>query len=390
MTNFKSFLRLTTGMLAIIVTLSFMASAIFAGVAYYQYVDDANGVSPANSIGQNIVPFDPASRSLVQLYSLVTADVTSRDTSKQWNTQSKQLVFLCTGFFVDTRGTIVTADHCINDTEQADGFREFYGKTGMDIGAAKVTDRVITAIQNGSITQAALRKPSKAQVLESGSPDSDEAVLRAKTIQRASVPLPIADHKPAIKEIVQSIGYPGDSIQSYMQENGTQLSVESLDIAKLKATIYQGPVTGPSNGIGSSYDDAVAYRGMMQKGMSGGPTVNSLGEVVGVNSASYNDPNKASSFTKLSNLQAKLNRLGIQTVHSVQAATEATTQAIQQTSVFDIIMTTDMYNVQVWQMLALSVMLLLIWSAIRPFKRPAAPTATQPASSQQHYSYQRY
>jgi hypothetical protein len=200
---------------------------------------------------------------------------------------------LCSGWF-DSPTTIATAGHCVDPKE---------GRLAMDMQDVPVDPetgmplppdparpepkRTVYAFQPRELPGAVLTSPVVVRV-HSFRPaeEGDTAKLEVHGMPPAS-PLPIASTTPRLGETVTSIGFPGlnisetDGINLDALLSGGKTPAEVLQDSRLQPVNTSGTITARQfrqgvavYQVGADFDD----------GMSGGPTVNSRGEVYGINS----------------------------------------------------------------------------------------------------------
>lgn len=231
----------------------------------------------------------------------------------------------CTGFFVSTTGQIATAGHCVDPDEgrallidalldqQVDrklltsaqassispGAQQSWQVEGRNTGSPIA--RTITAVQPSAVTGAALTRPAPAQMLafQPGA-EGDLALLKVETT--GAVALPVATADPRSGAPLTAIGFPG-TVRAVSDIDRTRASFISGTVASNQVT---------PQGVATTEIDAT-----INPGMSGGPTVDELGNVLGVNSFYVRDTNgvQASNFvTDTTSLHDWLGAHGVTTL----------------------------------------------------------------------------
>jgi hypothetical protein len=205
----------------------------------------------------------------------------------------------CSGFFVSTSGHIATAGHCVDPAEGKDSLIQTFLNNQVSQGLLTKADadsiypdavtnwkvegktngsepvRKVEVVQPNKVKDAAVTDWLTVQLLDfrpfSG---GDVALLKGEVSD--TQPLPVATADPAPGTAMTSIGYPYSVTQAVDAEN-------------LEATFASGTVSGRQTIEGASRTQVNADIG---GGMSGGPSVDGLGNVLGVNSSSIvNDQN---------------------------------------------------------------------------------------------------
>jgi S1-C subfamily serine protease len=199
----------------------------------------------------------------------------------------------CTGFGVNPQGYIATAGHCV-DTTSPDGIRaDFIAQAARDVAAADPTltlqDVVDFGLANWTVEGTAKGSPIEARyaaVIGSGTgngakgqavparlvdfrPPSqgDVALLKIERSDLPSVQLG-TDADTAIGTPVLSIGYPA--------------AADAITDTTLEPSTKDGQISTRRTIAGVPYYETSAS---LSPGMSGGPTVDMRGEVLGINSA---------------------------------------------------------------------------------------------------------
>ena len=223
----------------------------------------------------------------------------------------------CTGFYVSTTGHIATAGHCV---DPAGGKESLIDEFLDDL----VADDVITESEKQGLLPTAL-----ANWIVEGQNNRSDPVRDIKVIQPAddapvddwltvsltdfrpfesgdvailkgevdgTTPLPLATEDPATGAAVTSIGYPGDV-------------TGVVDLENLEATFASGTVSGRQTIGGASRTQVNTD---MAGGMSGGPTVDENGNVVGVNSSGIDNGQNYNFVTDTTDFMEWVSSHGIQ------------------------------------------------------------------------------
>ncbi|WP_067905220.1 trypsin-like peptidase domain-containing protein, partial [Nocardia vaccinii] len=198
----------------------------------------------------------------------------------------------CTGWFVSGDGEMATAGHCVDPAEgkslllkqylQAQNRPDLLGVAimnwkveGTEQGAP--VERDVRAIQPQAVNGAVLSSATTVQVVDFRPfKQGDLGLLKVSGLSRNASAMPVAAQSPSVGSQLTSIGFPGTV----------------LDIAD------QSRIPRPSFKSGTASSQQVSPQGVtmlevstdISGGMSGGPTVNAAGQVVGVNSSSALNP----------------------------------------------------------------------------------------------------
>jgi serine protease Do len=236
--------------------------------------------------------------------------------------------FFCTGWFASTTGDIATAGHCVtkDDDLRITLLQNLIDDNDYGLKATKVDWDVVidaptvhvgqpTGVPGGPFTGGL---PLVAQVVAAQPfDDGDNALLRVADLQNTPA-LELADGIPETGESITSIGFPGSVMtvadvqrQHPSHKNGT---VSSRQYSK--------------HGVPSTEIDAA-----VSGGMSGGPTVDDQGHVIGINSFKINGESQPFNFvTDAKSLHDFLNANGVVVTQGASAgqngaAQTGTTQA---------------------------------------------------------------
>jgi Trypsin-like peptidase domain len=201
---------------------------------------------------------------------------------------------ICTGWF-DSPTTIVTAGHCVDPEE---GRRALDSRAGPGIDpttgaptpsqpARAEPNRTVWAFQPREMHGAAITAPVVVRVDSFRSADEgDTAKLEMYGLPPAK-PLPIAPDEPRLGETVTSIGFPGlnidetDGVDVKGLSSGGKTPAEVLQDSRLQPVNTSGTITARQFRQGVAVYQINAD---LAEGISGGPTINARGEVLGVNS----------------------------------------------------------------------------------------------------------
>jgi Trypsin-like peptidase domain len=201
---------------------------------------------------------------------------------------------ICTGWF-DTPTTIVTAGHCVDPEEGRLALDSRVGPpidpgTGVPMASQSVRpepERTVWAFQPRELTGAVITAPIIVRV-DSFRPadEGDTAKLEMYGMPPAK-PLPIAPVAPRLGETVTSIGFPGlnidetDGVDVRGLMTGGKTPAEVLQDSRLQPVNTSGTITA------QQFREGVAVYQInadLAEGISGGPTLSSRGEVLGLNS----------------------------------------------------------------------------------------------------------
>ncbi|ORV16489.1 hypothetical protein AWB95_06945 [Mycobacterium celatum] len=192
----------------------------------------------------------------------------------------------CTGWYVSTSAQIVTAGHCVDPGQGRlvilDGFLhdqkatkfkdQAYANWRVEgaMGGSPV-ERTVRAIQPNGVDGATITSPTTVEVVDFKAPDAgDVALLHVPNMTKSTPGLVIAQNAPQVGDPVTSIGFPGD-----IQDIADQSQIA-------RASFKSGTIS--SNQVTPSGVVQIEVSTELAPGMSGGPTVNKDGQVVGVNS----------------------------------------------------------------------------------------------------------
>ena len=227
----------------------------------------------------------------------------------------------CTGWFAAEDGHIVTAGHCVDPAEgRAAILQQFLVDNNMQDRAAEAFTnwpvegleqgsdpvRVVQVVQPPAVEGAVITDPITVQVVDHQPfADGDLALLKANGLSEATPALPIAAEPAAIGDPVTSIGFP-DTVAAV------------TDVSRIRASFKSGTVSSsqvsPDGVAGTEINAELSF------GMSGGPTINERGEVLGVNSfITLGDATNFNFITDAAALRTYLERLDVELVPTSSA-----------------------------------------------------------------------
>ncbi|WP_298461010.1 trypsin-like peptidase domain-containing protein [uncultured Cellulomonas sp.] len=262
---------------------------------------------------------DSIEPSVVQLYIEWSGYVGIPDEAGTIWSDELSVASICTGFFVSETGQIATAGHCVDpvegrhalvdtflETTVAEGFLTPDEAAGM-IGTAYATwpvegldagsepQRIVYAMQPKAVDGIVIEDPLAVQLVDYRSFDQgDVALLKADVT--GSIPLPVTATDPGNGMAVTSVGFPG-SVQSV------------VDASRVRASFKTGSVS--SQQISELGVPRTEINADLSGGMSGGPTVDPLGNVVGVNSSKIVGDQAFNFITDASDLHDWLTAKGV-------------------------------------------------------------------------------
>jgi serine protease Do len=192
----------------------------------------------------------------------------------------------CTGWYASAAAQIVTAGHCVDPGQGRkvllDGYLQEQKAASLkdkayanwrvegDMGGSP-PDRSVRAIQPNGLDGATITSPTTVEVVDVKPPEAgDIALLHVPNMSKQTPGLVVAQNSPKVGDSVTSIGFPGD-----LQDIADQSQIARTSFKT--GTVSSNQVT-PAGVTQTEVSTELA------PGMSGGPTVNKDGRVVGVNS----------------------------------------------------------------------------------------------------------
>jgi hypothetical protein len=275
--------------------------------------------------------------SVVQLYIEWSGYVGIPDAAGTIWSEELSVASICTGFFVSDIGQIATAGHCVDpvegrhslvdtflETTVAEGYLTPDEAAGM-VGEAYATwpvegldagsepQRIVYAVQPKAVDGIVIEDPLAVQLVDFRPFDQgDVALLKADVT--GSIPLPVSGTDPTNGMAVTSVGFPA-SVQSV------------VDASRVRASFKTGSVS--SQQISELGVPQTEINADLSGGMSGGPTVDPLGNVVGVNSYKLVGDQAFNFITDASDLHQWLTAKGVTlTAVNVPAAPEPVAEPV--------------------------------------------------------------
>ncbi|SNS35270.1 Trypsin-like peptidase domain-containing protein [Geodermatophilus pulveris] len=266
-----------------------LTTAAALGVAAGTLIVAAPGTALAAE-GPASASVGAAERSIVSLTVEWEGFVRYPTSSGQWRWSAPiALTGSCTGWFASGQGHVVTAGHCLDPAEVEDDVRAaFLAERGLDLdpsrldwpvegrGESTVPDLTRVWVSQPPVLEGAVLEDALvAQVVDwQPEADGDLALLKVNNLPEPTPALTVAADPPSVGDEVTAIGYPG-------HVGGVS------DPARLRASFKTGTVSSTQvthEGVARTEVNAD-----MAQGMSGGPTVDARGAVVGVVSAGFAD-----------------------------------------------------------------------------------------------------
>lgn len=224
----------------------------------------------------------------------------------------------CTGWFVSDQGHIATAGHCLTaGTEIGTAMiAQVIAENNLEVDVS--ADELDWAYEINS-TQVLVTQPTIVEgplsdrdwlvaqiVAQEPFENGDNALLKVANLTETA-PLTVATDRPEVGSDVVSVGYPA-SVDAVSVDNQQPPSQKRGSVSSHTTTSQGVPMT--------EVDAAVSG------GMSGGPTLDSAGEVIGINSFGIRTETQPFNFvTDTATLRVFLERNGV-TLDSAAAASE--------------------------------------------------------------------
>jgi Trypsin-like peptidase domain len=201
---------------------------------------------------------------------------------------------ICTGWF-DSPTTIATAGHCVDpeqgrlaiDQREGPSIDPTTGEPTQTTQVRPEPKRTVWAFQPRELPGAVITSPIIVRVDSFRSPDEGDTAKLEMYGMPPAKPLAIAPAEPRLGETVTSIGFPGlnidetDGVNLGALVSGGKTPAEVLQDSRLQPVNTSGTITARQFRQGVAVYQINAD---LAEGISGGPTVNSRGEVLGVNS----------------------------------------------------------------------------------------------------------
>jgi serine protease Do len=323
---------LRRGALPVLATALVASATLFAGAG-----PSAAATAPAANPSSPTTPAS-AEKSILLVGTTWSGDVLypTNDGTWEWSgTVTAQT--LCTGWFASTSGHIVTAGHCVDPQEGRESIlTEFLAENdALEMlpqakidwktdggGEGKPLGRTVEVIQPKAVEGAVITDATVAQVLNfEPFENGDLALLRVADLPQPTVPLGTAASTPEIGANITSVGFPASVSQV-------------VDGSRIRASFKTGTVS--SNQVGPNGVPGTEINADISPGMSGGPTVDAQGRVVGINSFTISGESKNFNFiTNSGDLQTflKSNNVEVSVPQpSAEAVAVTTTNAAPATS----------------------------------------------------------
>ncbi|MFE5407237.1 serine protease [Microbacterium sp. NPDC056569] len=202
----------------------------------------------------------------------------------------------CTGWFASDEGHIATAGHCVEvdasvrdaiiyqflvDLDREDLFATAQSWTVEGYEDGSDVDRTVHVIQPHAALDPVIEDYTVAQVIDFQSFEDGDAALLRVAGATGTVPLPIAQAAPAVGDDVTSIGFPA-SVEGVADDRRLAASFKTGTVSSRQVTDAGVPVT--------------EINAQVSGGMSGGPTVDGTGSVIGINSFGINGESQSFNF----------------------------------------------------------------------------------------------
>lgn len=195
---------------------------------------------------------------------------------------------MCSGWIASPVGHVVTAGHCVRTSDNVRlgliidviDDQELVRSDGSALDPRKVDWKVeiepVPTIRIGQpavVTDRVFTTSMTAQLLDSQDFEAgDNALLQVANFDTSSAVLAVAEAAPEVLDKVTSVGFPQDTARI-------------TEVDRQDPTFKPGEIS--SKIVSTKGVPQLQLNGELIGGMSGGPTVNADGRVVGVNSSSF-------------------------------------------------------------------------------------------------------
>lgn len=233
--------------------------------------------------------------------------------------------FMCTGWFASDEGHIATAGHCVDPEDgRAELIAEFLASVDAeDLYSHAVTnwpvegydpgsdiDHTIEVVQTSGAEDPVIDEWTVAELVDYQEFESGDAALLKVAGVSGTAGLEIAYESPQVGDEIVSIGFPG-TVQNV------------VDVRRLAASFKTGTVS--SHQVTDGGVPVIEINAQVSQGMSGGPTIDSDGNVIGINSFGINGESQSFNFvTDTEGLAAFLERNGVTIAQAAETADTAT------------------------------------------------------------------
>lgn len=236
--------------------------------------------------------------------------------------------YVCSGFVVNPEGYVVTAGHCVDQAEVRNDFINEaldqlvdegvytfeqteqmwgYASTEWEVeGQVDGTEaeRTVGVFPTVSASGIEVSQGFQALVVDFKKFDEGDVALLKVQVSNPMPSIAIAENDPKVGSEVTSAGYPA----------GVQGTVDTGAQPSFKT----GRISSEQTNEGVPFYEVDAA---ISGGMSGGPTVNNMGEVVGVNSWGVGDSEAFNFIVATSTVRSMLTRNGVSLVMSSEDTT---------------------------------------------------------------------
>jgi S1-C subfamily serine protease len=233
----------------------------------------------------------------------------------------------CTGFIVSGAGDIATAGHCV---QYDDAVRKALLQTVINENNLAPTsgqfdlDKLTWPVSVESTPTIQIGQPSivkdapfdkdgiTARLVAAQDPEAgDNALVQVVGKDTAGTVLPIAEQAPKVRDHITAVGFPSDT-------------ASITEATRQSPTFKEGSISAQT--VSKKGVPKLQLDGELISGMSGGPTLNSAGQVVGVNSSGFTNRNE-SFVTDTATLRTFLEQNGVKLTAAAGASASSGSNA---------------------------------------------------------------